>query len=327
MTGFEAPVEPPRCRVLGICSPAPSLGVTAACPALGEALSGPGYAASGAAQLVCVGRWLGTRRGHSTTSLVPSRPQRLALPTRAVQPARYPRKRACVHVYVPALSVVVSPGRAGTTRGSTSLCPDDGAPEMPSWDLGKCSIRRLPELSVGRLDTGDAPGDAVGRLDPCCYSQEAAETSGRGGQTPNTRRGRGPAHHTVPRATLTAPTTPAQVFPGVEEPMDPPSLSRLHSSHGKEPRYFQISGSEDLCEPSDAGAGRRSLTAACTVPPASLQAKLDQPMPCLPGTPISHSSSGPGASGHSRPELVTSPGLRMDVFGCAEALQPCFCEK
>lgn len=148
MTGFEAPVEPPRCRVLGICSPAPSLGVTAACPALGEALSGPGYAASGAAQLVCVGRWLGTRRGHSTTSLVPSRPQRLALPARAVQPARYPRKRACVHVYVPALSVVVSPGRAGTTRGSTSLCPDDGAPEMPSWDLGRCSIRRLPELSV-----------------------------------------------------------------------------------------------------------------------------------------------------------------------------------
>ncbi|CAI9178991.1 unnamed protein product [Rangifer tarandus platyrhynchus] len=259
MTGFEAPVEPPRCRVLGICSPAPSLGVTAACPALGEALSGPGYAASGAAQLVCVGRWLGTRRGHSTTSLVPSRPQRLALPTRAVQPARYPRKRACVHVYVPALSVVVSPGRAGTTRGSTSLCPDDGAPEMPSWDLGKCSIRRLPELSVGRLDTGDAPGDAVGRLDPCCYSQEAAETSGGG----------------------TDPQHPQRVRPC------PP-----HRPQG-----------------------------------ASLQAKLDQPMPCLPGTPISHSSSGPGASGHSRPELVTSPGLRMDVFGCAEALQPCFCEK
>ncbi|CAN0563273.1 unnamed protein product [Rangifer tarandus platyrhynchus] len=251
MTGFEAPVEPPRCRVLGICSPAPSLGVTAACPALGEALSGPGYAASGAAQLVCVGRWLGTRRGHSTTSLVPSRPQRLALPTRAVQPARYPRKRACVHVYVPALSV------------------------------------------VGRLDTGDAPGDAVGRLDPCCYSQEAAETSGRGGQTPNTRRGRGPAHHTVPRAC----------------------------------HVLSQELSVTLGTPVDTHLGGRAAHEAAEVTQASLQAKLDQPMPCLPGTPISHSSSGPGASGHSRPELVTSPGLRMDVFGCAEALQPCFCEK
>lgn len=61
VTGFRVPVGPPRCRVLGICSPAPSLGVTAACPAPGEALSGPGYAVSGAAQLVWVGRWLGTQ--------------------------------------------------------------------------------------------------------------------------------------------------------------------------------------------------------------------------------------------------------------------------
>ena len=44
VTGFRVPVGPPWCHMLGICSPAPSLGAKAACPALGEALSGPGYA-------------------------------------------------------------------------------------------------------------------------------------------------------------------------------------------------------------------------------------------------------------------------------------------
>lgn len=74
-------------------------------------------------QLVWVGRWLGTHRAHSTMSLAPSRPQRLVLPVRAAQPARHPRKRACVHVYVPALSVVVSPGKAGSTRGEPLSLP------------------------------------------------------------------------------------------------------------------------------------------------------------------------------------------------------------
>ena len=43
---LQGSVGPPWCHVLGICSPAPSLRATAACPALGEAPSGPGYAVS-----------------------------------------------------------------------------------------------------------------------------------------------------------------------------------------------------------------------------------------------------------------------------------------
>lgn len=53
--------------------------------------------------------------GRSTTSLVPNCPWCFC--TSAVQPARYPRKRACAHVCVPALSVVVRPGRVRPTRG------------------------------------------------------------------------------------------------------------------------------------------------------------------------------------------------------------------
>lgn len=32
-------------------------------------------------------------------------------------------------------------GGSGPREGCTSLCPEDGAPKMPSWDLGRCSIR------------------------------------------------------------------------------------------------------------------------------------------------------------------------------------------
>ena len=39
-------------------------------------------------------------------------------------------------------------GGSGPREGCTSLCPEDGAPKMPSWDLGRCSVRRLPELPV-----------------------------------------------------------------------------------------------------------------------------------------------------------------------------------
>lgn len=54
--------------------------------------------------------------------------------------ARTPRKWACVPVCVPAWSVAIRPGGPGPQEGRTSLCPQDGAPNMPSWD-GKCSIR------------------------------------------------------------------------------------------------------------------------------------------------------------------------------------------
>ena len=57
----------------------------------------------------------GDPMGRSTTSLVPSCPWRFC--TSAVQPACYPRKQACAHVCVPALSVVVRLGRVRPTRG------------------------------------------------------------------------------------------------------------------------------------------------------------------------------------------------------------------
>lgn len=131
--------------MLGICSFAPSLGVTAACPAPGEALSGPGYAVSGAAQLVgrmLVGThwdaapraWCRTARGASA---------HLRCSPHAT-PGNGP---VLMSVFLPCQSWS-GRGGSGPREGCTSLCPEDGAPKMPSWDLGRCSVRRLPELPV-----------------------------------------------------------------------------------------------------------------------------------------------------------------------------------